>query len=57
MDIDGATLFKRRKTASAVAQTLGDRYQIEEVKLGRDNRAITRSRKRVVARRTIAAKK
>lgn len=40
MDIDGATLFKRKKTAVAVAGTLGDRFVIEEVKIGRGKRVV-----------------
>jgi hypothetical protein len=44
MDIESATLFKRRKTAVAVARHLDDRYKIEEVKLGRGKR-LMRSRR------------
>jgi hypothetical protein len=40
MEIAGATLFKRKRTARAVADLLGDRYQIVEVKLGRKKKVI-----------------
>ena len=43
MDIEGATLFKRRKAARAVVELLAagrDRFRIEEVKVGKKNRII-----------------
>ena len=54
MDIEGATLFKRKKTAVAVAKIVDDELQVEEVKLGRGKRVVRsprRSRKRTGARR------
>ena len=39
-DIAGATLFKRRKAALIIARTLGGRFVIEEVKLGRGVRIV-----------------
>src|SRR6266567_3987292 len=32
MEIQGATLFKRKRTARVVAQLLGDRYEVIEVR-------------------------
>jgi hypothetical protein len=44
MDVQGATLFKRKRTARVVAELLGDRYEVIEVRLGK-NRKVIRPRK------------
>ena len=45
MDLAGATLFKRKQTALTVASPLGDRYQVIEVRLGKNGKVV-RPRKR-----------
>jgi hypothetical protein len=49
MDIEGATLFKRRGTARVVAEHLGDCYEVIEVRLGK-NRKVIRPRRAWKAR-------
>jgi len=48
MDLSGATLFKRKKTAQAVADVLGDRYKLEQVRVTKAGKII-----RIAARRTV----
>lgn len=45
MDISHATLFKRRRAAKAIAELLGDRFNIEEVKVAKTGR-ISRQHKK-----------
>jgi hypothetical protein len=40
MDIQDATLFKRRRTARVVADLLGDRYEVIEVRVGKNRKVI-----------------
>jgi len=40
MEIQGATLFKRKRTARVVAQLLGDGYEVIEVRLGKNRKVI-----------------
>ncbi len=47
MDLEGGTLFKRRKSAQAVANLLGKHVRIEQVKLGRGKRIIRARRDKV----------
>jgi hypothetical protein len=44
MDLSDATLFKRRRAAKLVAEMLGDRCRVEEVKISKSGR-ISRQRK------------
>lgn len=40
MEIEGATLFKRKSMAHAVARRLGGRYEVNEVRLGKNRKVI-----------------
>src|SRR5437660_319889 len=48
MDLPGATLFKRKRTAQAVAEVLGDRHKVEQVRVTKSSKII-----RSVARRAV----
>ena len=40
MDLGGATLFKPKRTAQAVADVLGDRYKLEQVRVTKGRKII-----------------
>src|SRR5438477_2077487 len=50
MDLAGATLFKRRRTAQAVAEVLGDRYKLERVRVTKRSKIIRTAARRAVRR-------
>ena len=50
MDLAGATLFKRRRTAQAVAEVLGDRYKLEQVRVTKGKKIIRTGARRAVRR-------
>jgi hypothetical protein len=50
MEIQDATIFKRRRTARAIADLLGDHYEVIQVRLGK-NRKVIRPRNTVRKRK------
>jgi len=50
MEIQDATIFKRRRTARAIADLLGDHYEVIQVRLGK-NRKVIRPRSTVRKRK------